>query len=295
MKILFFTDAHNAEHPPRMRLPLYREEILDKQKQLLEVAKECDLTVMGGDMFHVKKPAKVPYSLTNQLMEIYREMGETIIVPGNHDFEFNVDEVRYRSPLALFNKLPNVSISNLGETEFDDMVLFSMGCGERRLYKKVKVAVLHASVTSDAHYKFDIIPMSRLQGHIFMLGHLHDFQRVDSRIISPGGLSRGVLKFDDKLDREVGCAVFEVLEGEYKALRSNFVPLDVKPAEDVFFIEKKMEENEKQAAVGKLIEFIDALAIPKTMSRDDLLEYIEGLDKLDETVKQTALRMLRGL
>ena len=45
MKILYFTDPHNSDTPPLMRTSTYCEDILEKQEQLVEPAKKCDLVI----------------------------------------------------------------------------------------------------------------------------------------------------------------------------------------------------------------------------------------------------------
>ena len=106
-KVLYFTDPHNSDQPPRMRREGYREQILKKQELIIPVAKKVEMTIIGGDIFHQKKVYKISHKLVNQIMEIYREYGMTYIVPGNHDFDMSPAELK-DNPLAIIAKLPNV-------------------------------------------------------------------------------------------------------------------------------------------------------------------------------------------
>lgn len=311
MKLLFYADPHNCDTPPRRRKPTYAQDILDKQAQLIPIARECDLVICGGDVFHQKKPSRVSYELVLSLMEIYREFGVMYIVPGNHDFELNIDEVWSKSPIKLFEYLPNVEIVHSRTLVFDEFVMQVFGGGDyydhttllsavdkfNKFYvekHKGLLGVFHASVTHE-QLPYDIIPASRLLNtyDALCLGHIHDVQLVNQEIIAPGALSRGVLRLDESLERKVGCAVFEM--GGSGVVNSEFRMLDVKAPSEAFFMHTKLAEKEIASASAKLIEFIDSMDVPKAMSEEDLIEYIENMEGIDYTVKQHALRLLRSL
>ena len=160
--------------------------------------------------------------------------------------------------------------------------------------KKGKIGVFHSSVTHEQQ-PYDIIPADRFLDTFdaLCLGHIHDVQRVDHSIIAPGALSRGVLRLDASMEREVGCAVFEV--GVNGITSFEFIKLDYKIPQDAFYLERKLSEKEIENASAKLIEFVDSMDVPKALTEDDLIEYIEDMDGLDSTVKQQALRLLRSM
>ena len=311
MKILFFTDPHNSDTPPRMRLASYREDILKKQEALIEPAKKCDMVICGGDIYHQKKPERVSHKLVNQIAELYREFPLVHIVAGNHDYDTNVEELRY-NPLATLGKLPNVYVTGGScHTLRAGIVLCYVGMGDYHSFAYIKkyledwqrtrhnafsVAVLHAPVSHKKH-KFPTLNTKEIEEYadLFLLGHIHDLQKVSvhNKIVAPGALSRGVLKLDESLNREVGYVTVEINLGS-SAFDVEFVKLKVKKPDDIFRMEEKSETMKKAAAVSSFVEYIQGkFAVPKTLNKEALMQQIKTSD-IDKKTKREALRILGG-
>jgi len=307
MKILYFTDPHNSDTPPLMRTSTYCEDILEKQEQLIEPAKKCDLVICGGDVLHQKKTEKISYYLFNRLAEIYREFPRLLIVPGNHDFDKRIEELKY-NPLGALCKLPKVRVMHdwIGHFEgvnlwcFGGGEFFSLGSLEEFVEKNVAphagvdIGVFHAAVAEKKkNYKFLTLPPEMLDSYfeLLLLGHLHDYQANHGKIVAPGALSRGVLKIDQALERKVCYAIVEVVGAEVKAM---LYELDVKPVDEIFKMEEKKDTVRQQEAIDDFVGFIEKLTIPKGMSKEELRIFIEKQD-VPERVKQEAVIILGEL
>jgi len=294
-----------------MRTSSYREDILAKQQALIEPAKKCDIAVCGGDVYHQKRPEKVSHKLVNQLCEIYREFPELYIVAGNHDYDTQVEEIRY-NPIATLAKLPNVYVSVCSiHTLKTGISLCFMGLGSHYTFSEIKmyladwertrhnvfsIAVLHAPV-SPKSYIFPTLSTKEIEqfADLFLLGHIHDLQKVSAhgKIVAPGALSRGVLKLDESLNRKVGYVTIDINLGS-SAFNVEFVELDVKKPDEIFRMEKKGDEVKRKAMVNSFVEFAQTFEIPKSMNKESLIKHIKALD-VDKETKQEALRILGDL
>lgn len=313
-RIIFFTDPHNSDTPPRMRKDSYREEILEKQVQVLGLIEEYhpDLVVCGGDVFHQTRPDRVSYKLVNQLCEVYREMGQMVIVPGNHDLirrgEFN------SAPLCTFSFLPNVKISHAEVLEYDDFVLFtfdgvelypegefldwldevhvgSIGC------KKPKVGAFHQPVRAKewdaSSFPFPMVSPEKIYRYmdVSFIGHIHQTTYNDGRIVFPGALSRGVLN-SDELDRKV-CVAEALINGNTIVVELHEIAC--LEGERVFKVVEKVREMAVDKGVKDFLEFIDTFDLPKSLTVEDTIAAIEALAGLDKAVVAKAIAILKGL
>lgn len=307
MKILYFTDPHNSDTPPLMRTSTYCEDILKKQEQLIEPAKKCDLVICGGDVFHQKKTEKISYYLFNRLAEIYREFPRLLIVPGNHDFDKRIEELKY-NPLGALCKLPKVRVMHDWIGHFEGVNLWCYGGGEffsldslKAFVEKneapkdgIDIGVFHASV-AEKEYKFPVMRPGLLDSYhlfsLFLLGHLHDYQVQHGKLLAPGALSRGVLKIDQSLERKVCYAVIDI---EGVSIKTMLYSLRVKPVDEIFKMEEKKDTVRQQEAIDDFVGFIEKLTIPKGMSKEELRIFIEKQD-VPGRVKQEAIIILGEL
>lgn len=311
LRVLFYTDPHHSDTAPMMRQETYRTDILNKEEQILKAAKKCDGVIIGGDIFHQKKADKVSHKLVNLVGEVYREFPQTFIFPGNHDFENNIDEVfgLRKSPLATLSLLPNVKILHEDFGKINQCVfIFGVGGGDDYMnqletmssnyfskegdHAQFHIGVFHASV-ANKKFPFDTIKPNRLVRffNLMCLGHLHTYQEVTNKIVAPGSLSRGVLRLDESYDRKVGYAIIDIVSGE---VQTKFVPIDVRPPDEVFKVNKREQKRLEETAVGNLLDFIHSLEVPRVMSATKLMEHIKDMS-LEYDIERRALEILRSL
>lgn len=309
MKILYFTDPHNSDTAPLMRTESYCENILNKQEQLIEPAKKCDLVICGGDVFHQKKTQRISHALINRLMEIYREFPRLYIVPGNHDFDRSVDEILW-NPMAILDKLPRVYVVHEKIVQIGGVNLYFFGGGDffapyqfedfaRRTpeHRGLKVGVFHVPMEVDDELPFELWDVKKAVADFdwIFLGHLHNYQKVSlkEKIVAPGALSRGVLNIDESLERKICYATVEVpTVGD--DIRAKMHPLDVLSVDEIFKMEDKKESIHQQRAVESFVSYIEKLKIPKSMSKEQLKIFIEKQD-VSGRVKAEAIRILEEL
>jgi len=285
----------------------YCEDILKKQEQLIKPAKECDLVVCGGDVFHQKKPEKISYYLFNRLAEIYREFPRLLIVPGNHDFDKRIEELKY-NPLGALCKLPTVRVMHDWIGHFKGVNLWCYGGGDFfsldsldafvaknvAPHDGVDVGVFHASVAEKKKkYKFLTMPPEMLDSYfeLLLLGHLHDYQVNHGKLVAPGALSRGVLNIDQSLERKVCYAIVEVVGTEVKAM---LYELKVKSPDEIFKMEKKGEAVKQEKAIQSFVDYIETLTIPKGMSKEELKIFIEK-QNVSGRIKKEAIKILEEM
>jgi DNA repair exonuclease SbcCD nuclease subunit len=287
-----------------MRTESYCEDILKKQEQLIAPAKECDLVICGGDVYHQKKAHKISHALVNKLMEIYREFPRLYIVPGNHDIDTVMDWGD--RPLGTLEKLPKVLVLHEGIVHFGGANFWCYGGGEffdldslkdfvvknKAPHVGTEIGVFHAAI-AEKEYKFPTIHPGWLEPNfdLFLLGHLHDYQAQHGKIVAPGALSRGVLNIDQSLERKVCYAVIEIVGESIKTMLHS---LRVKSVDEIFKMEEKKDNVHQQKAIESFVSYIEKLKIPKGMSREQLLVFIDKQD-VSEPVKREAKRILEGL
>jgi len=305
-KILYFTDPHNSATPPLMRTGSYCEDILKKQEQLVEPAKKCDLVVCGGDVFHQKKVSRISHALVNKIMEIYREFPRLYVVPGNHDIDTVMDWSD--RPLGTLEKLPNIRVIHEEIVHFGGMNLYFFGGGDffspsqlldfvkrEPKHHGLKVGVLHYPIATNRElYKFEIMLVQDLLKYFqFMfLGHIHTLHHCDGLVAAPGALSRGVLAIDETLERQIWYTVVQF--GEEGRLSNLPVELIVKSPDEIFKMEEKRDNVHQQRAIESFVNYIEKLKIPKGISKEQLLVFIDKQD-VSEPVKREAKRILEGL
>ncbi len=104
MNLLYFGDLHLSDKAPVGRVDDYSTTILNKLEEISKLCRKynIDYTVSLGDIFHSKRPNRVSYTLTHNLLDILKGFPCPVgIVPGNHDL--GPDELLSlpRQPLGL--------------------------------------------------------------------------------------------------------------------------------------------------------------------------------------------------
>lgn len=317
VSILFFTDPHNSDTPPRSRKEGYRDEILAKQEFLVPYAKEVSITIIGGDIFHQKKAHKISHFLISRLMEIYREYGVVYIIPGNHDFDMSPREIEH-NPLGIIGRLPNVTILHgayVSGVMGMDMYFAGLGgypeeisCVEMlRVWEKTQaeinkdrssvpynIAVIHDAVTKK-EYPFPTIPFDDVARYaeLFFFGHMHNWQELGGKIVAPGALSRGVLEADN-IDRNVGFALVDIdTDNRKHAIKGYKVP--VKPSAEVFKVEERIAQKALESTVEEFLNHLETMKKDfKGVDVDAVISHINWMN-LPNEVKEKAINILRAI
>lgn len=105
-KILFYTDIHAADQNPRSRTGSYKDDILNKLREIIAIANrhQVDFLVNGADTFDRKSPWRVSHRLVREMIEIMREWPypkRHLTVIGTHDVPTGQLEKLPQQPLGV--------------------------------------------------------------------------------------------------------------------------------------------------------------------------------------------------
>jgi DNA repair exonuclease SbcCD nuclease subunit len=268
---------------------------------------EYDLVICTGDVFHSKKAGNVSYLLTNRLCEIYREFPCLFIVPGNHDIDTQM-EWRTR-PLGILSQLPNVRvlhdqvevwqglvIAGWGGGEFfpmDDALNFIHNFAAANHGGLFKLLIAHLPISDLSApfpvYSTDLIPPSI---NLTALGHIHNFSHIGAGYVATGSLSRGVLALDEDLYRPIFYGHVEIEDGHFSAVLTT---MEVRPVEEVFNLEKKLAEVDREGKVAEFLQFADNFELPKSVTVEEVIQLLRSSEDIPIGVKKKAIEILEDL
>lgn len=288
IRFITFTDIHISDTNPTSRLGNYREDILNKLRQIGKVGKKLgvDFYIMAGDLYHLKSPSRNSHELNRLLIETFKDYKSPIYTTeGNHDLKQDSYSTFGEQPLSVLyadntlikarkksikfgnNKILIDSIPFSEEPELEDK-------NKEKDDFDLKIKILHLYATKKGgnlfgHKLFSYDEISNLNDDIFVLGHYHIDQGIEiidkkdkkQYFINVGAISRGSLSEDD-INREPKICYVQVNLEENKRpiIKAQPVKLKVKPASEVFDLEEKKIEKEKmedaEKFVGKLQEEI---------------------------------------
>lgn len=311
--LLWRTDLHISDKPPRSRKDNWRETLLGKLDQIGRLAKQhkADAVLDGGDVFDTKSPFRNSHEMVRAIADTHANYPcPTFCCVGNHDCVYGDYSFIDRQPLgvlfstgvfqrlydeheAVFTDRSGLKVRVVGVpyhgAEYD---LERLG----RIQKKdedhlVVVAHLLASRAGGTMFQGeDIIKYGDLKNHpasVFAFGHWHRDQGVyefapGKYAVNVGSISRGAL-IEDNVDRTPSVAV---LKFSKTACEIDQVPLQTAPAAEIFDLEGR-ERTQSRAAVME--GFIDSIqAALTTTDRESLKDIVRGMPGISEDVREKA-------
>lgn len=315
MKLLWRTDVHLADQGPVSRLDNWSESVFDKLKQVGELAglHKVKAVIDGGDYFHVKSPSRNSHSLIQQTAQLHKDYPCPVLCNvGNHDVKFGDLKYLEESPLGVLFatgcfeknfdshdhtfiedglKIRVVGVPYHGTT-YDRDYIRTLCTKKDEDYLFVHMHLLASPEGGTLFEGEDILSyseISQLDADVFAFGHWHRDQGVaqigNKTIINVGSLTRGSLSSDD-LKRTPQTAL---LDFTHQGVKVTTLPLNVKPAKDVFDL---VGRNRVEEASMRQIAFIEHMK--DTLSLDTqkpLSDMIRDLP-IDPMVKERALSYL---
>jgi DNA repair exonuclease SbcCD nuclease subunit len=186
MKILFTADIHIKLGQKNVPINWSLNRYTSMWKQLQELQKNCDLFVVGGDVFD-----KLP---NMQELEVYFEFVAsctipTIIYSGNHEM-MKKDTTFLTNLKSVTNRLNSqVRIVDACETVCDGQVdIIPYNCLKTVDFGEFSGQVLMTHVRGDIppHVKAEI-PIERFQQwQVVLAGDLHSYENCQANILYPG-------------------------------------------------------------------------------------------------------------
>lgn len=321
IKLVWRTDAHLADHPPQSRIDDWTSTILGKLAQVGDIATKVGAVAVldGGDSFHVKSPVRNTHELMQRVAGVHQKYPCPVWSNvGNHDVKYGDIRNLNQSPLgvlfktgvyhrlydgyeALFEdeksrmKVRVVGIPYHSST-YDMNRFTTITKGD--MDEDYLVVVAHCLASAEDYPMFvgeDIIPykfLADLDPDVWCFGHWHQNQGVqeirDGKwVVNIGGLSRGVFA-QQEMKRIPSCAVLSF----GSKVDIEVIPLDVRPAEEVFDVAGRARVEANAMVVETFIDDLQKTLDPG--SSVPLEDQIRDSDAPAE-VKERALSYLENV
>jgi DNA repair exonuclease SbcCD nuclease subunit len=287
LKILLINDVHltNDNRHPSSCTSSYTQDLFDLLYQASSIAAQYEVSavIQLGDLFHIKAPSSNSHELLQKTMKWVRSVPYPVfVVPGNHDLSndrlASLDEgqplgvlydsgVVYRAEGQLVIDYKDIPVYGIPWQQHWDAEhsVADQAVANALIDFKPKdtpqLIVTHApffepgkespyeSYSTD---KFSRILQRSGQANLQVAyGHIHnshgEYVVNGVRFCNYGALSRGSLT-EDNMQRGIGVTIWDSITGRFE-----FVPLNAKPAEEVFRV---VEVTEKRTSQAKLDDFL---------------------------------------
>lgn len=310
--IITANDIHISDNGPRSRTDDFKKTMLDKIDQMGMACRKlnADAAIIAGDLYNLKNPTKNSHNLNRELIEVFKKFSCPIyMIEGNHDLSADRLESITDQPLGVL--FADGTLVQLRQTELEkDGVKISLvgipyteepDLRDLQIPSKdnciAQICVLHlytslkgGQLFNNRLYGYD--ELEELSPDIFILGHYHIDQGIHKQngkyFINIGSMSRGAISEDD-IDHhpQIGFIKISVEDG-IPDYRIRPIRLRIKPASEVFDLEKKKQELKEKEEIKLFVEklatetVVDASDKSKTM--DEIIESMEMVETVRERV-----------
>ena len=317
ISLVWRTDVHLSDRAPSSRTDDWADAVFDKLGQVRDLAREVNAAAIidGGDFFHIKSPGRNSHALVNRTAEHHNTYPCPVYcTPGNHDAVYGDYSFLPQQPLgvlystgvfkrlydeheAVFRRSGGVTVRVVGipyhGTSYDMERFTSIEKGD----EDVLICVAHVLASHKGGTMFegeDIIRYADLVDtapDVYLFGHWHKNQGVEEiggkQFVNIGSLTRGSLS-QDNLDRVPAAAVLRCTE---QGVEIEVVPLNVRPAEEVFDVEGRARQVKRQVEMDSFVEAIRE-ALQPAEGEQTLAEAVTGMDNVPNEVRERALAYL---
>lgn len=321
MKLLWRTDVHLSERNPRSRTDNWREAIMNKLRQVGEIADKigAEAVLDGGDFFDIKSPSRNSHDLIREVAELHAEYPCPVYANvGNHDCVYGDYTYLPQQPLGvLFSTGVFKRLFDEHEVTFnkDGVKVRVVGIPyhgtkyDMDRFKNIKkgdedylVCIAHVLASKKGGSMFeneDIVKYSDLEQYdpdVWLFGHWHKDQGVTEIapgkwVVNVGSLSRGALVQDD-MDRKP-CAIELNFGGSgptdtpIEIIRHD---LDIPDSAEIFDVQGR-ERAEMRESVME--DFVSTLSQTLVLdNQENTLESVVATTDVPDTVRERALRYL---
>lgn len=314
VKFITFTDVHVSDTNPGARIGNYKEDILDKLKAIKKIgqALKVNFYICAGDLFHIKTPMRNSHGTVGELIDLFKSFGAPIYtIEGNHDLQYDRAESIDNQPLGVIFKsgsmiklrkqilsFEGIQVSLRGFPFEEEPDLTKVERYEQDYDVGVCALHLNATPTGGMLFKsklFSYPELSELGDDIFVLGHYHLDQGVqkvskegrDQHFINVGAVCRGALD-EDSITRIPKISVVTITKDETGkvGIQIQQAKLPVRPAKDVFDIQKKQETEEKLKIAEEFVEALHKQSVSEDITTDTVGVEIDGLNVEKEIINK---------
>lgn len=302
---LCVSDIHATRRPPSRCTDTYWPDLVDLLGQSAVVAAErrVDGIVWAGDVFHHKAPLRTDHGVVQDLIAVIGAYPAPVwIVPGNHDIQHDrLDSIETTQPLGVLLRTCAQPLEGWDGPDEDSLldlygVPWQQQWSEQRVREALEgwrretygcsLVVTHAPIYppgQEPHYEgAEFTPASWWaeamgnQGYL-LYGHIHEphgvWRHEGVTFCNYGALSRGSLD-EYNLDREVGVVIWDTDAPPERAFE--FVPLQAKPAAEVFRLQRHAEEVAAHRRLDEFLAGVDETVLG-LLSVESVLAYIRTL------------------
>ncbi len=317
MKLLWRTDVHLSERNPRSRTDNWREAIMNKLKQVGDIADKigAKAVIDGGDFFDIKSPSRNSHDLIREVAELHADYPCPVYANvGNHDCVYGDYTYLPQQPLGvLFStgvfkrlydnheivfaeggvKVRLAGIPYHGTTY--DLDRFKNITKGNEDYLVVTAHVLASAKGGSMFENEDIIKYDDLiemnpDVDVWLFGHWHKDQGVWEKdgkyIVNVGSLSRGALVQDD-MDRKPCAIELGFTEGGIEVVRHD---LQIPKAAEIFDVAGRERQEMRESVMEDFVSNLKSSLIKDSDS--NTLESVVAKTEIPDTVRERALRYL---
>lgn len=276
----------------------YNDDMFNLMYQCHEVAKQerVDVMIQAGDLFDVKSPAKTSHATVAKVIDWAKAAPVPLYgIAGNHDLKwqrldslwhgqplgtvFRSGALRYKEGWLVEDGFPIYLVhyqqnwySSWQEQSIDEVFkdfrlqywqedphalvvthVATFPPGQEPMYEHVEAAWLADKMGNKGALCY---------GDIHNSHGVYDVNGV--RFCNFGALSRGSLT-EDNLNRPVGVTIWDSKDNSFE-----FVPLDYKPAEEIFLIEEVATKKENKAILEGFLSRIEGARVEVTSTQNVL-------------------------
>jgi UDP-2,3-diacylglucosamine pyrophosphatase LpxH len=324
INLLVIGDVHIADHSPGRRAEGYKQHILDKLYECVDLAKEKRAThvLFLGDIFHLKTASRVSHRVVHDMAQVFESFGIPVfILVGNHDItDYSLDSLP-KQPLGILEYVPNVTLLKTDRFELDEDVHIYPIPGTSGVTlddfnitgsNKRDILVVHQSIVpdigkerEDLHDIFlDAAAVAeRTDINIVLYGHQH---RSDGmyRITRDNGVpaifsnlgSICRLTIDDNDVYKVPSVLFlSIADDKERTVKPEIVKLaSVLPANEAYKLEEHFEEKTRSVDIEETIRKLQDVEV-SSHSIEGVVKDVEYRKDIDPRVKECALSLLEAV
>jgi len=305
-KLINIIDPHLSDRSPGYRCDDYTEAAWGKLDQIRVIAhkRKIDLLTLTGDLFSDRRKDKNSHKLTGSFIECLVKFDcEVASILGNHDLCYNRFDSWPEQPVSGLIKGGSLSL-----LDFGDFVYIFKDTGKKirvrgrsyheksnidHLYEPrgdedLLIQVTHSSIdpkggfygkySEEIHSYESVLDSSP---DIFLLGHIHSPVGITElggkHFFQHGSLMRSSTH-DYNLERGINVGYLEI-SSDLK-VKTEQIPLDIKPSHEIFDLEKKESLERAAQLKEEFFARIDEVREnrTKTISIESILEKVKDKD-----------------
>jgi predicted phosphodiesterase len=301
-RYLLVNDIHATKRPPSRCTDSYWADLVDLLGQTAVVAAEREVSgvVWAGDVFHHKAPPRTDHGVVQDLIAVIGSYPVPVwIVPGNHDIQHDrLDSIETTQPLGVLLRTCARALEGWdGPDEDSRLDLYGVPWQQQWSEQRVgevladwrqdtygcSLVVTHAPIyppgQEPGYEGAEFTPASWWSGAMgsqgyLLYGHIHEphgvWRHDGVTFCNFGALSRGSLD-EYNIKRQVGVTIWDT--GQVGPEAFEFVPLDARPAEEVFRLRRAEEAKAVKHSLDLFLSGVDAVTLG-LLSVETVIEHI---------------------